>query len=114
MQHLRAKGALLAVSMVVWYSGCVVEPARRAPVAVEVVTSRPPPAIREEYIPPPPRGRAEVYAWKHGYWRWNGRDYVWVKGHYEKRPATSAVWISDAWVARGNQWVLVPGHWEYK
>ena len=100
-------------------SGCVVEPARvriRAPVVTvsEVIVSRPPPPPRYESVPPPPRGAVELFVWQPGHWHWDGRDYDWKPGHYEKRPAKTAEWVAHAWVARGNQWVFVPGHWVYR
>ena len=44
---------------------------------------RPPPPPRHERMP----GLRPGHAWVPGHWRWNGRDYVWMRGYYEaKRP----------------------------
>ena len=40
---------------------------------------RPPPPPRHERMP----GLRAGHAWVPGHWRWNGRDYVWTRGHYE-------------------------------
>ncbi len=42
---------------------------------------RPPPPPRHERMP----GLRPGHAWVPGHWRWNGRDYVWMRGHYEAR-----------------------------
>jgi len=116
---MRYVSTVVAASLVIGsLSACVVEPARvrlRAPVVEvsEVIVSRPPPPPREEPIPPPPRGPVEMFAWQPGHWHWDGREYNWKPGHYEKRPAREAQWVPHAWVPRGNQWVFVPGHWAY-
>lgn len=45
---------------------------------VEVVAPRPPPPRIEEVEHTRPG-----YFWVRGYWRWNGHDYVAVRGHWE-------------------------------
>ena len=52
-----------------------------APTVVVERQPAPPPLIIET---PLPRPRYAV-AWVPGHWRWNGRRYVWARGHY--RPA---------------------------
>jgi WXXGXW repeat (2 copies) len=100
-------------------SGCVVSPRGvkvRAPVVTvsEVMVTRAPPPLRVEPVPPPPSGPTKVWVWQPGHWYWDGRDYDWKPGHYEKRPARAASWVAPTWVARGSQWVFVPGHWAYR
>jgi WXXGXW repeat (2 copies) len=85
----------------------------REPVA-EVVVARPPPPPRPEPPPPPPPGDPAIFVWQPGHWKWNGHDYAWHPGHYEKRPARAAVWVPAEWVERGGQWVYHPGHWSYR
>ena len=47
------------------------------------VAPRPPPPPRHERMP----GLRVGHVWVPGHWQWNGRDYVWVRGHYEaQRP----------------------------
>ncbi len=43
------------------------------------VAPRPPPPPRHERMP----GLRAGHVWVPGHWQWNGRDYVWVRGHYE-------------------------------
>jgi hypothetical protein len=53
------------------------------PLATETVIIRrgpyPPPAPIVEYRPAEPYYRA---VWVPGHWQWNGRRYVWRRGHY--------------------------------
>lgn len=70
----------------------------------------PPPAPYEVAPPPPPPSRAYM-VWRPGFWRWNGRTYVWVPGRYVRAPRPGAVWLPGHWVARHHRWVWVPGHW---
>jgi hypothetical protein len=87
----------------------------RTPAVVvdEVVVARQPPPLRVEVVPAPPQAHPELFVWHAGHWRWEGNEYVWHPGRYEKRPAANAVWVQPEWVARGNQWVFRPGHWKY-
>ena len=83
-------------------------------VVTDVVVARPPPPVRVERVPPPPSGGpAELFVWQPGHWHWDGHDYHWQRGHYERRPAREASWVPPEWVARDGQWVFKPGHWVY-
>ena len=104
--------ALILTAGLATLSGCVVQPARAevrpvrvAPARVIVIPEPPPPRV--VVVPAPRRG----YVWAPGFWRWNGRQHVWVEGHYvrEKR---GQYWVADRWDRRGGAWVFVPGHWE--
>src|SRR5690349_17379375 len=92
---------LLAALLVVAGSGSV--GAQPYPMA-------PPPAMPYEAVPPPPPGPA-VMAWRPGHWRWTGRAYVWVPGHYLRGPRPGAVWVPGHWVDRHGRWVWIEGHW---
>ncbi len=72
-----------------------------------VVHIAPPPVIVA--TPPPPPGPA--YVWTPGYYRWDGRAYVWVPGVWVVAPWPGARWIPPHWVHRHGVWVFVPGHW---
>lgn len=50
-------------------------------------------------------------AWNPGHWRWDGRDWIWVPGHYVERPHRAAVWVPGHWDARPGGWVWIAGHW---
>jgi hypothetical protein len=65
--------------------------------------------------PPPPRNEAmpharRGYEWAPGYWNWNGRRYVWVRGH-RVRAHGKAHWVPHRWVEDGGRWRLENGHW---
>jgi hypothetical protein len=99
-------GAVLISASALALAGCVAEPAR--PVERVVVRTPAPPPPRAEYQPPPPNERV---AWDPGHWTWNGRDYVWVAGHYIERPNVAMRWEPGHWVQRGGGWVWVEGGW---
>ncbi len=69
---------------------------------------RPIPPLRDEPIPNPRGGRL----WEPGHWHWNGRDYVWIRGHEIRQRATYHRFIPGQWVRRGNRDVWLGGHWE--
>jgi hypothetical protein len=68
-----------------------------------------PPAPVYERVPPPP---GPAFAWRPGYYHWNGNRYVWYRGQYVHRPYAGARWVPEHY-ARGPQgyWHRVPGHW---
>ena len=74
----------------------------------EVVVPQAPPSVRIEAQTIAP---GTGYIWTPGYWRWTGREYVWVSGAWVRPPRTTAVWVPGHWVSRGAGWVWVPGHW---
>lgn len=67
-----------------------------------------PPAAPYEAVPAPPPG---AMVWRPGFWRWDGRAYVWAPGRYVRPPHPGAMWVAGHWVARGNHWVWRRGHW---
>jgi hypothetical protein len=50
--------------------------------------------------------------WVTGYYGWEGRAYVWHRGHYERRPHVNARWVAPHWEARGRGKVWISGRWE--
>lgn len=101
--------ATLLTPLVALMAGCVVAEPRHE--VVEVVAPSPPPAPRLEVIPEPPAGQFEMVVWDPGHWHWNGREYVWIGGHYVDKPHREAVWVSGHWAERHGEWVWVGGHW---
>lgn len=106
--------ALAAVTMLA--SGCVVEqPAPRrhpvvveqpAPGYVEVIAPQAPPTVLVEEEPAPRPG----YVWARGYWHWNGRKYVAMRGHWE--PARAGYhYVHPHYVQRADGWHLNVGVW---
>lgn len=67
----------------------------------------PPPAVVERRIDAPGPG----YVWQPGYYRWDGREYRWMPGHYELAPRARATWVPGHWEhdRRGFYWV--DGRW---
>ncbi|KJV24734.1 hypothetical protein VI08_20315 [Luteibacter yeojuensis] len=69
------------------------------------VTQEPPREVVE--VEPPPR---EGWLWAHGYWRWDGRDYVRMPGHWE-RVVVGRHYVHTYWERRDGQWWLHEGYW---
>jgi len=95
--------ASLTAVTVAGLSACVVEPAGGYYADVAVA-------------PPPPRvivtpGVRAGYVWAPGYWRWNGRQHVWVDGRY-LRERRGYHWHPAHWEARGSRYHFEQGHWE--
>ena len=67
----------------------------------------PPPVIVERPGPPLHAG----WVWIPGYYRWNGRRYVWVNGYWAQPPRPRAIWIPGRWVPRGGGYVWIAGSW---
>jgi hypothetical protein len=70
----------------------------------------PPPAPPPVEEAPPPAPGPEFF-WVAGFHRWDGHAYVWVRGHYEKRPHAAARWEAAHWDVRGHAHVWVEGRW---
>jgi hypothetical protein len=49
--------------------------------------------------------------WVPGYYRYDGRAYLWVAGRYERPPRARARWVSGHWQQDGPGWFWVDGHW---
>jgi hypothetical protein len=104
--------AALASSLLSLTACTVTVDERRPGPAVEVVAPRAPPPTRYEVAPPAPRDRVEILVWDPGRWRWDGRDWEWVPGHYVERPHREAHWEPGHWNERPNgSWVWIEGHW---
>lgn len=70
--------------------------------------------ISVRIAPPPPRHEEIVirqgYEWAPGYWRWNGRRYVWISGHYIAVRA-GRHWAHPYWEHRGHGYRYHEGYW---
>jgi hypothetical protein len=107
--------ALAALTMLA--SGCVEERVvHDRPVVVER------PIVRREVVEviapqPPPERIVEVeperrpgYVWARGYWRWTGREYVAMPGHWEvERPGYH--YVHPHYEHRNDGWHLNVGVW---
>jgi hypothetical protein len=90
-----------------WIKGAVATAAFTAllsapALAQRVVVQIAPPAPQVEVVPAVPRGQV----WVPGHWKWNGSQYVWIRGHMSGRRA--------GFVFMPAQWVSVNGRWEYR
>jgi len=66
----------------------------------------PPPAVRYEPIPPPRASQV----WVRGYWAWDGNDYHWVPGRWE-RARVGYVYVQPEWVHHPEGWQFRQGGW---
>lgn len=81
---------------------------RKAPPArTTVVVRTAPPPRRAERVRPARRG----YVWVAGYWRHDGRRFVWVRGHYV-RAKRGYTYTPARWQPQSHGWVYVPGHYQ--
>ena len=101
---MRIRTLMLASAMA---AAAIASPAiARDNVAFSINVGPPPPRV--EYVPAPRPG----YVWAPGYWDWNGRRHVWVRGHYLRGRGHSQ-WVPDRWDRRGDRWYHERGHWSY-
>jgi len=87
------------------------QPAPPPTQAEVVVESAPPPPAPPPQPPPPPPPSPEHY-WVAGYYGWEGREYRWHPGHYERRPHARAHWVGAHWEVRPRGRVWIEGHWD--
>lgn len=87
-------------------SACVIEPT--SPGLSGVAVSGPPPEPLEDGRPRPSPEPGMV--WVAGYWHWNGLQYAWIPGHYERAPA-GAQWRSPQYSTREGSYFYEPGRW---
>ena len=73
----------------------------------QVVVRIAPPPPRDEPVPGPRRGMV----WVPGNWDWNGRRYVWRRGHWE-RARRGYRYRSHEWVENGGRWEQRRGGWD--
>jgi len=72
------------------------------------VSTAPPPIVVERPGPSPGQG----WVWVPGFYRWNGRQYFWVNGRWERPPRPHQRWVAGKWVQDRHQgWFWVDGHW---
>jgi hypothetical protein len=65
-----------------------------------------PPPLRVEPVPVLRPGQV----WVPGHWRWDGREYNWIAGHYSAR-RSGYVWAPARWVQVGGRWEYREGTW---
>ncbi len=95
---------LLIAALIAGSMGSIAVPMTASADVIVVRTA--PPAPRHESVPHARKG----YVWAPGYWNWNGRRYVWQKGHYE-RVRAGYYYSEPRWVDRGGRWEFNRGEW---
>lgn len=67
-----------------------------------------PPRLRSERRPERP-GRD--YAWAQGFWHWQGNEWTWVPGRWDRPEQRGVRWVRARYVREGRSWRYEPGHW---
>jgi len=93
--------------LVVLAGGIAAAPAPAAAGTRIYVRVAPPAPVVERVVVAPRPG----YVWTPGYYRWNGRAYVWVSGRYVVPPRPRAVWVAGHWAHDRRGWFWVAGTW---
>lgn len=111
-QKILAAAGLALTALGLFAGGSALAPPAQAGVSIGVVVPAEPPAPRYEPVPPPPSAyRPGRVVWQPGYWRWTGRDYVWMSGHYVRIPRHRQGWVEGHWDRRPGGWVWIGGRW---
>lgn len=76
----------------------------------EIVVHGAPPPPRREFIDERHRPSHDA-VWLTGYWRHDGRAYVWMPGHWEVPPRGYRTWSEPRWESRGGTYVFIEGRW---
>jgi hypothetical protein len=74
-----------------------------------VVTNLPPPAPMAET---PTASPGQGFAWVAGFWNWNGTQYAWSPGHWERPPQPAQSWQAPQWEREGNRFRFRQGRWQ--
>ncbi len=100
---MRKYAAIVALAM----SILALPSAARAGARIYVQIGPPAPIVEVRPVPP-----ARHYVWVAGYYRWDGRAYVWFPGRWELPPAHYRAWVAGHWARhRHHGWYWVEGHW---
>jgi len=67
----------------------------------------PPAPVVERVVAAPRMG----YVWTPGFYRWSGREYVWVAGRYVAPPRPHVVWVPGHWTHEARGWFWIGGTW---
>jgi hypothetical protein len=102
-RHLLHRGiAALALGTLL-----IAAPACAAPRGRLYVRVAPPGAVVERVpVAPGPR-----YVWVPGYYRWDGRGYLWAPGAYVLPPRPRARWVPGRWAHERGGWYWMEGRW---
>lgn len=70
-------------------------------------TMAPPAIIPENPSPAPGPG----HTWVPGFWTWNGSQYAWNAGHWERPPQAAQTWEAPRWERDGGRYRFRAGRW---
>jgi hypothetical protein len=101
----RVATMLVLAALAAPVTGCAVYGRPRLGV---VYISREPPVERVEVVPATP---GPGYVWIRGYWGWQGSDFAWVSGRWERPVEGRHEWVADHWEHDSHGWFHVEGHW---
>jgi YXWGXW repeat-containing protein len=76
-------------------------------VDVRITTRRPPPLRYERRIVSPGAG----YVWVKGFWNWNGDQWEWIPGRWDRPAVAEAYWIPARYIRTSRGTIYEPGHW---
>ena len=74
---------------------------------VQITTRRPPPLRYERRIASPGEG----YVWVRGFWNWNGDQWEWIPGRWDRPAVAEAYWIPARYIRTSRGTIYEPGHW---
>jgi hypothetical protein len=77
------------------------------PLHIRIATDAPP---RPRYERRPPRPYGDV-VWINGYWDWEGDQWVWMSGRWERPIDRRHRWIKPRYLREGRVWRYEPAHW---
>ncbi|MCX7215808.1 MAG: YXWGXW repeat-containing protein [Burkholderiales bacterium] len=102
------KKCLFAITLILVATQCpaIAEPTIQWGVTISS-GGTPPPAVRYEPLPPPRQSQV----WVRGYWGWDGTDYRWVPGRWE-RARVGYVYVQPEWIQSPDGWQLRQGGWQ--
>ena len=108
---MKLQNVFLALAMISTFpaAGCSVY--ATPPPDTELAYNEPPPAPPPPLVEVIPAAPSPDYIWIPGHHRWNGRRYVWLGGHYDRRPQRDAHYVRGHWEHRGRVTLWVDGHW---
>jgi hypothetical protein len=110
MKHKVLLVSIATLGLAASFNGCSCQVESGPPVETAYETEAPPPPPPEQEVVPVSPG--PDYVWIGGFHRWNGHGYVWVRGHYDRRPHSAAHWEPAHWEHRGARaHVWVEGRW---
>lgn len=75
--------------------------------ASHTVRSPPPEPLYERMSAPPASG----LVWIDGSWHWNGFEWVWLGGRWERAQSAQLVYVQPIYDYAGGRYVYTPGHW---